>query len=149
MDLPKLIMGDKAIDDRGCLSFVNNFDFPGVKRFYQVNNHSSKTIRAFHGHLKENKFVYVSKGSVMFVLIPMTETDSSTNSPTMYKYVLTDHKPSILYIPAGYANGYKFLTEESTIIFFSTLSLAESEKTDDHRYPYDRWGKSLWEVLNR
>ena len=47
-------------DDRGHLRFVNDFNFEGVKRFYQVENHSKNFIRAWHGHEKEGKYVYVS-----------------------------------------------------------------------------------------
>ena len=32
--------GDVAVDDRGEVGFVNDFDFAGVKRFYAVRNHS-------------------------------------------------------------------------------------------------------------
>ena len=33
---PKVISGGVAIDDRGSVTFVNDFDFLGVKIFYQV-----------------------------------------------------------------------------------------------------------------
>jgi len=50
-----LIPGGIAVDDRGTLTFANDFNFYGVKRFYQVQNFSTSTIRAFHGHLNEAK----------------------------------------------------------------------------------------------
>jgi dTDP-4-dehydrorhamnose 3,5-epimerase len=33
---PRLIQGAVVVDDRGSVSFVNDFDFAGVKRFYVV-----------------------------------------------------------------------------------------------------------------
>ena len=33
------MVGDLAVDDRGEVGFVNDFDFAGVKRFYTVRNH--------------------------------------------------------------------------------------------------------------
>ena len=35
-----LINGGVAVDDRGSVRFVNDFDFEGVKRFYQVQNYA-------------------------------------------------------------------------------------------------------------
>ena len=59
------ISGGLFADDRGFLRFVNDFDFSNVKRFYQVENHSRGYIRAWHGHNKESKYVYVAKGSAL------------------------------------------------------------------------------------
>ncbi|MFW9896171.1 MAG: NAD-dependent epimerase/dehydratase family protein, partial [Candidatus Thorarchaeota archaeon] len=56
----QLIKGGIAIDDRGSVSFANDFNFYGIKRFYQVQNFKTSTIRAFHGHSKEAKYVYVA-----------------------------------------------------------------------------------------
>ena len=57
---PILIKGGLAVDDRGQLTFANVFSFAGIQRFYMVENFSTEVIRAFHGHLRENKFVFVA-----------------------------------------------------------------------------------------
>ena len=44
----QLINGGLNVDDRGIVSYANDFNFQGVKRFYQVENFSTSTIRAFH-----------------------------------------------------------------------------------------------------
>ncbi len=46
MDLPTpvVINGKIAVDDRGSLSFVNDFTFDRVKRFYLVNNHRAASL---------------------------------------------------------------------------------------------------------
>ncbi|MFW9818371.1 MAG: NAD-dependent epimerase/dehydratase family protein, partial [Candidatus Thorarchaeota archaeon] len=64
-----LIKGGVSVDDRGSLNFANDFNFYGVKRFYQVQNFNLSTIRAFHGHLNEAKYVYVSKGSAIVAAV--------------------------------------------------------------------------------
>ena len=46
MDTTNLFIGGQAVDDRGTVSFVNDFDFNNVKRFYQVENHRRGFIRA-------------------------------------------------------------------------------------------------------
>ena len=58
------------------------------------------------------------------------------------KFVLSEYDPKILYIPAGYANGFKTLTDNTQLIFFSTSTLEES-KNDDIRFPFNKW--NIWE----
>ena len=55
MSGPVLFSGDVAVDDRGEVSFVNDFDFEGVKRFYTVKNHRRGFVRAWHAHRREAK----------------------------------------------------------------------------------------------
>ena len=69
-----LLDGNVAVDDRGCLRFINEFNFEGVKRFYQVENFNTHTIRAFHGHMKEGKYVYVVSGSAIVCAVKMSDT---------------------------------------------------------------------------
>jgi len=143
-----LIEGGIFIDDRGSLTFANNFKFFGVKRFYQVKNFSLNTIRAFHGHLKEAKYVYVAKGSAIVAAVQLDDIKKPSKKQEVYRYILSDKRPTILFIPPKFANGFKPLEEDTRIIFFSTSSLEESAG-DDYRFPIDYWGKEVWEVENR
>lgn len=143
-----LIEGGLFVDDRGTLTFANDFHFFGVKRFYQVKNFSAGTIRAFHGHLKEAKFVYVAKGSAIVAAVELDNIKEPSKSQEVHRFILSDKNPKILFIPPKYANGFRPLEEDTRIIFFSTSSLEES-RGDDYRFPIDYWGKEVWEVENR
>ena len=143
-----LIDGGLAVDDRGILTFANEFNFYGVKRFYQVSNFSTDTIRAFHGHRNEAKYVYIAKGSAIVAAVELDKVDSPSKKLPIHRYVLSDKNPKILFIPPKHANGFRPLEKDTQIIFFSTSSLEES-KDDDYRYPADYWGNAIWEVENR
>ena len=147
LNRPQLIKGNKAIDERGQVSFVNDFDFRNVKRFYVIENTSSEIIRAFHGHLKEEKYAFVISGSALVAVVEIDDTLSPDKSKKVQRFVLTAKEPTVLYIPAGYANGNRSLEQNTKIIFFSTASLEESQK-DDYRFPYDYWGKDVWDINN-
>jgi dTDP-4-dehydrorhamnose 3,5-epimerase-like enzyme len=140
MITPTLIKGDLAVDDRGSVRFVNDFDFKNVKRFYQVENHRQGFIRAWHGHLKEAKYVYVVSGTAWIAVAPLWDANGETqiNAKDGKKFVLSAKKPQVLYIPPGYANGFKNLEDNTNILFFSTSTLEES-KGDDIRFNYDMW----------
>ncbi len=130
MEKCKVLPGGVFVDDRGPLRFVNDFDFKGVKRFYQVENHERGFIRAWHGHKKEGKYVYVPKGSAWIGVINMEFPGQ------IEKFVLSDKSPKILYIPPGYYNGFQTLEEGTILLFFSTTTIEESQG-DDYREPYE------------
>lgn len=136
---PKIIEGKLFADDRGYLSFVNDFDFKDVKRFYIVENHEKGFVRAWHGHQKEAKYVHVIKGSAVVAAVSMDCCDSFS---TPDRFVLTEKIPKILYIPPGYYNGFMNLTEDTKILFYSTSTLQQSAKDDtrlDWNYIPDFW----------
>ena len=135
-----LIRGGLAVDDRGCLRFVNDFAVEGVKRFYQVENHRRGFIRAWHGHEKEGKYVFVAKGSALVGAVPIGNEPG--NLTGLSKHVLSDKSPAVLWIPAGHYNGFKSLEEDTRIMFFSTATLEES-KGDDIRLPFDAF--NIWQ----
>ena len=134
-DSPHILQGGVAVDDRGSVRFVNDFDFKDVKRFYQVQNHRQGFIRAWHGHQHEAKYVYVASGSALIGAVNM-------ETQVVDKFILSSQSPKVLFIPAGYANGFKTLEENTIILFFSTSDLNSSLK-DDIRFAYDKW--NIWE----
>lgn len=135
------LQGGLAVDDRGRVSFVNDFDFKNVKRFYQVENHEVGYIRAWHAHEKEGKYVYVPKGAALVGTIDLGHgIRQPANEPQ--KFILAEEKPTVLWIPPGYANGFQNLRPNTVLLFFSTSTLEESQG-DDTRYPYDKW--NIWE----
>ena len=131
----KILNGGISVDDRGVVRFVNEFNFDKVKRFYQVENHRRGFIRAWHGHKKEGKYVFVVSGSALIGVVNM-ENEEIT------KYVLSDKTPKILWIPPGNFNGFKSLEENTKIMFFSTSSIEDS-LGDDIREEYNKW--DIWE----
>jgi dTDP-4-dehydrorhamnose 3,5-epimerase len=144
--LPKLIDGGLAVDDRGEVSFVNDFGFVGVRRFYMVRNHVQGFVRAWHAHRQEAKYVFVTKGAALVGAVQIDDWEKPSKEAQVHRYVLSANKPSILFIPAGYANGFKSLTADATIMFFSTATM-EDAKNDDVRYDARHW--DIWSVVER
>jgi dTDP-4-dehydrorhamnose 3,5-epimerase len=145
-DKPTMIDGNLAVDDRGQVSFVNSFQFDTVKRFYMVSNHTAGFVRAWHAHQKEGKFVYIVSGSAIVCAVPIDNWETPDRGAKVERFVMSAQKPSILYIPRGYANGFKTLTEGTRVMFFSTSTLEDS-KGDDFRYDARIWNP--WDVVER
>ena len=142
----ELIPGGIAVDDRGVLTFNNAFDMTEVKRFYQVVNHQSGFVRAWHGHRRESKYIYVAKGAALIASVRVEDWDNPDPDSPVERYVLSQQQPNVLFIPGGYAHGYKTLMQDTVVIFFSTSSLEESTQ-DDFRFDVDYW--QAWEILER
>lgn len=149
---PILVEGSIAIDDRGLVSFVNGFDFAGasmmppVRRFYFVSNHQAGTVRAWHGHQREGKYVTAVSGTALVCIMPLECWPNPIAAGPIHRYVLSAAKSEVLYIPPSCANGWMSLTPDVKLMFFSTATLEES-KTDDYRFPARYWNP--WKVEER
>jgi dTDP-4-dehydrorhamnose 3,5-epimerase-like enzyme len=143
---PRLIEGNVSVDDRGTVSFVNDFDFSSVKRSYIVTNHKSGFVRAWHAHKKEAKYVTVVRGSAVIGAVKIDDWKKPSKDAPVSRYVLSAQKPAVLYIPAGYANGFMSLTRDAILIFYSTATLEES-RGDDTRYDARYW--DIWQIIER
>lgn len=142
----QLYHGGLAVDDRGEVSFVNDFTFAGVKRFYLVSNHRPGFVRAWHGHRREAKYVTVVQGAALVAAVRIDHWEAPDPDARPERFVLTAKRPQVLYIPPGYANGFMSLTPDCKILFFSTATLEESRE-DDIRFPARYW--DVWQVEER
>jgi len=143
---PRLTLGDIAVDDRGSVSFVNDFHFEGVKRSYCVTNHRAGFVRAWHAHRHESKYVTVVQGAAVVCAVSIDNWETPDRRAKVHRHVLSATKPAVLYIPAGYANGFMSLTDDARLMIFSTSSVEES-RGDDIRYDARYWNP--WDVLER
>jgi dTDP-4-dehydrorhamnose 3,5-epimerase len=145
---PRLISGGVAVDDRGQLTFANEFTFDKIRRFYMVENFSTEVVRAFHGHLKEGKCVFVVAGSALVAAVALDDPLHPSKEVKVHRFVLSERQPRILSIPPGYANGFRSLEPQTRLIFFSTAT-TDDAKQDDYRFPFDYWGEDVWKVSFR
>ena len=145
-DEPLLIQGDVFVDDRGPIGFVNGFDMAPVRRFYTVANHRQGFIRAWHAHEREEKYVTVVNGSAIVAAVHIDDRENPSRDAQIHRHVLSARKPGVLFIPRGFANGFKTLTPDAKLMFFSTATLEESQG-DDIRYDAYYWNP--WDVVER
>tara|TARA_B100000315_G_scaffold138456_1_gene127441 strand:+ start:739 stop:1176 length:438 start_codon:yes stop_codon:yes gene_type:complete len=142
----KEIKGAVHVDDRGEVSFVNDFDFDGVKRFYTIRNHRVGFVRAWHAHKREEKYVTVLSGSALLGIVEIDDWDKPSKDADVSKFILSAKNPSVLAIPQCHANGMMTLSENTIITVFSTSTLDES-LNDDVRYDSRYW--DIWNVEER
>jgi len=142
-NIPYLIKGSSFTDERGKISFVNDFEFNNVKRFYIIK-HFNKTIRAWQGHQKEEKYFYAITGTFLVNLIKIDNWQSPSKLINPTQFYLNTNKQNILFIPKGFVNGFVNLENNSELLVFSTTTLKESIK-DDYRYDKNYFTNAKWE----
>ena len=58
----------------------------------------------------------VVQGSMLVCAVKIDNWDAPSPTLPIHRYVLSDRSPAVLYIPAGYANGFMSLTEDAKIL---------------------------------
>lgn len=134
----KFIKGGLHQDERGTVSFVNDFDLSKVKRFYIIENSSPAIVRAWQGHKLESKYFYAVKGKILICTVKIDDWDNPSKDLTLEEYILDENKPGVLHVPGGYVNGIKSIKPDSKLIVFSEFGLEDGKK-DDYRYDKNRW----------
>ena len=143
---PKLINGNRIYDKRGSLRFSNELNFKNIKRFYIVHNYNKNFIRAWHGHLKEEKYIGCIKGTFQVSAVKIDNIKKPNKKNKIFIFFLNKSDSNFLHIPKGFANGSMSLEENSELLIFSTLSIKES-LNDDIRYKAKYWNP--WNIEYR
>lgn len=135
----KLIKGAVFTDTRGDLTHFNDFGFEGVSRYYIITQHDTRVVRGWHGHQFECKWFQCIKGS--FVLSFVKPDNWENPSPDLLPEVfhLKDSEPTLLCLPAGYANCVRATEPESLLLVYSGKPLDEA-KLDSWRWESTMWG---------
>ncbi len=140
---PILIQGGQHIDERGTLSFFNDFDMAPIKRFYIIEHANTIIARAWQAHKIEQKWFYVVAGSFKIVVLKPDNWENPSENLPVQEFILKSGMNQVLQIPGGYANGFKALDAQSKLMVFSDFAIADAGK-DDFRFNntlwYD-WGK--------
>ena len=134
---PIFFESNSSSDERGTVSFTNDLNLQKAVRTYKVENSQLKTVRAWHGHKVEEKWVNVEQGEFLVCVVKVDDFTSPSKDSEIQTYKMSP-KDGFLYIPPNFANGAMNLTEDNAIRYYSSLTLEES-LNDDFRFESDYW----------
>lgn len=135
---PNIIQGGKYEDERGKLTFVNDFDLTVVKRYYIIEHSDVAVVRAWQGHKNEQKWFHVISGSFLVSVVKPDNWEKSSENLKVNKFILKAEENQVLHISGGFANGFKALEPNSRMIVFSDFSVEESAN-DNFRFDSQMW----------
>ncbi|WP_262896180.1 WxcM-like domain-containing protein [Luteirhabdus pelagi] len=124
---PKLIPGGIHKDKRGMLQFLNDFDMSPIKRMYVTTHHDTKTIRAWMGHKIESRWFFCTRGAFIIRLVAIGKDDSPTGPVRSFQ--LKSSASEVLFIPPGYASGFKAEEEHSSLLIMADYGFGEIDDT--------------------
>ena len=136
--IPKIIQGGNFSDHRGTISYVNDFSFQDIERFYIISNSDDNPIRAWQGHKLDAKNFYCLNGSFKIHFVKIDDWENPSQHLIVETVFVSSSDSKIVHIPAGYANAIESLETNSKLLSFSTLPLV-NVKEDDVRYSSDHW----------
>lgn len=143
---PEVIPGGASTDDRGRVYFANDFDLGECRRLYVVENFLAGTVRAWHAHRRERKWVMALQGVALACCVRVDDWDAPSRDLPVQRFTLDADHPAVLVIPGGYANGAMALVPQTKLLYFSDATLEQSLQ-DDIRYPARYWDP--WQIRER
>ncbi len=138
VEKPELIEGGSFTDERGTVAFVNDFDLKDVRRFYTITHPETETVRAWQGHREESKWFYCLRGSFRVAVVKIDDWENPSDKLPASSFTLNESESQVLFVPPGFANGFRALKPGSELLVFSDKSLDESAG-DDFRFDKNLW----------
>ncbi len=134
----ELIQGGTHTDERGTVSFVNDFSPKVADRFYTIRAAKTGVPRGWIGHRIEHKWFIAFSGKWLIAAVKPDNWETPSPSLPVQQLQLFAEKPSILHIPSGHACAMVMLTTGGILGVFSTGDPEQLAK-DDWRYPIEIW----------
>jgi dTDP-4-dehydrorhamnose 3,5-epimerase-like enzyme len=132
----KLTVGGCHTDERGSISYINDFDMTPVKRFYCIKHPDTTTVRAWRAHKIEQRWFHVSEGSFEIKLVKINDWQNPDRRLVQKCYLLNAKENVVLHVPKGFASSIKACEENSELFVFADY-LTEHAKNDDYLFPSD------------
>lgn len=130
-----LLEGKKHQDERGIITFNNDFDASLIKRIYTIENLSTDFIRGWQGHKIEQRWFACMKGSFEISVIQIDNFENPYKDLMINKYQLNDEKLTYLHVPPGCITAIQSKEENSKLLVLSDYGLGEI--SDEFRYSLD------------
>lgn len=130
-----LLEGRKHQDERGIITYNNDFDASQIKRIYTLENFSEDFVRGWQGHRLEQRWFACMKGIFEISVIVVDDFGNPSSDLAVEKYILTDDVLTYLHIPAGCITAIRAKKTNSKLIAFSDYTLGEID--DEYRYNLD------------
>lgn len=129
------ITGSRHQDERGIITYNNDFDASQIKRIYTIENHSTDFIRGWQGHKIEQRWFACMKGVFEISVIFVDDFENPSRDLTIRKYLLTDDVLTYLHIPSGCITAIQAKADGSKLLVLADYGLGEIN--DEYRYSLD------------
>lgn len=130
-----MIKGNKHTDERGTITYNNDFDASKIKRIYTIENHSTDFIRGWQGHQIESRWFAVMKGKFRIGMILFDDVNDLSPETGMKWFEIEEGNLDYLYLPPKHLSCIQALEIGSKLLVLSDYGLGEVQ--DELRYPLE------------
>ena len=96
---------------------------------YITENFAEGTVRAWHAHKRERKWVLAVSRAALACCVEVDDWESPSVDAEVHRFVLDAANPSVLAVPAGYANGAMSLLPDTKLLYLSNAAARVSRST--------------------
>lgn len=130
-----LIEGKRYEDERGIITFNNEFDASQIKRIYTIENHSEEFIRGWQGHKIEQRWFSSMAGSFEISVIEIDNFENPSKDLMISKYLLNQETLTYLHVPSGCITAIQSKEKNSKLLVLADYGLGEI--SDEYRFSLD------------
>lgn len=138
MKEPTIYISRTFSDERGRITYNNDFTMDAIKRCFSIVPRNEYVKRSWHGHKIEQNWFQALKGSFLILIVAPDDWEHPSFDLQPKEYVITEKNKEVLHIPGGYVTQIKALQSDSELLVFSDFTLEQSLK-DDYRFDADLW----------
>lgn len=131
---PQFLEGKKHQDERGIITYNNDFDASEVKRIYTIENNSTDLIRGWQGHKMEQRWFSAIKGSFKIQILSIAYFEKGLKGLQPYSFVLKADQMDILHVPAGFVSSIQALEVGAKLLVLADYEVGEVD--DEFRFEY-------------
>ena len=136
-----LLEGKKHQDERGIITFNNDFDASQIKRIYTIENTFLDFIRGWQGHKIEQRWFASMQGSFEIAVITIDNFENPSKDLIPEYFILKTNNLDFLHIKSGCITAIKAKEENSKLLVLADYSMNEIQ--DEYRFPLDYFKLSL------
>ncbi len=131
---PKFLEGKKHQDERGIITYNNDFDATSIKRMYTIENADLHFIRGWQGHKIEQRWFSAMKGTFKIQILSIAYFEKGLKDLQPYCFVLKADQMDILHVPAGFVSSVQALEEGAKLLVLADYKVGEVD--DEFRFEY-------------
>ena len=129
--------GKSHNDDRGIITYNNEFDASVIKRIYTIENHSTEFVRGWQGHKIEQRWFASIRGSFEVSVIEVDDFENPSIDSKIQRYILDDKTLTYLHVPSKCITAIMSLEDHSKLLVLSDYALGEIQ--DEYRFPLEKF----------
>lgn len=134
-----ILEGSLHSDNRGIITYNNEFNASQIKRIYTIENHSVDFVRGWQGHKIEQRWFACMKGCFEISVIEIDDFQNPSRDLPRKIFQIDDKELTYLHVPVGCVTAIQALEEGSKLLVLADYALGEVN--DEYRFPLDYFSK--------